>query len=151
MANGDLLVQLLVPPKPAASQYTDAQYLDAVTAQVDTRLTTIGLSAVMPSWKNRTDLPSSESGSPAFVEARLSAAGITTADYNFTLANAGENPVRTRYCVLENGIQCYATVSVTPKSPLTPNDFELTVQLDAPNKVEVAIRFVPRPSFPFPT
>ena len=71
MANGDLLIQLLVPEKPSGSQLTDAEYTDAVKNAVSDHLKEIGLNTAMPSWKNRTDLPAAESGMPAYVDQRL--------------------------------------------------------------------------------
>ena len=151
MANGDLLIQLFVPEKPAGSTLTQAEYIATVTAAVDAHLDEMGLTSSMPSWKNRTDIPADESGMPAFVEQRLSAAGFDVTPYDFDLANAGQSPQVTTYCIIDGQIQCYGSVLVAPSSPSTPNEFELAVKLGAALSVTVQLRFVVRPDFSFPT
>lgn len=151
MAFGDMLVQLRVPEKPAASQLTDQAYIDTVTAAVDTHLTTIGIKDDIPSWANRIDLPDSDAGAIAFVDARLTEAGINTSLYAFTLSDKTDPEPIVIYCLLNNLLRCYAEVTVVPKISSTPNGFSVTVPIDQGLNVVVEIRFVVRPLLTFPT
>lgn len=151
MAYGDMLVQLGVPEKPSASQLTDNAYIDTVTAAVDAHLTAIGLKDDIPSWANRTDLPDTDSGAPAYVNARLSAAGFNTDLYTFSLSNKNDPVPVVIYCLLNDQLRCYGTVSVKPKLGSTPDGFNLHVAIDQGLTVVVTIRFVVRPLLSFPT
>lgn len=151
MAFGDILVQLRVPEKPAGSSMTDAAYTDAVTAAVDKYLINTGIKAAIPSWDNRTDLPSDESGAPGYISDRLADAGVNVDLYAFTLHNkANQNP-QTLYCLSGEVLRCYGTVKVTPKLGTTPNQFSVDVAIDNGLSVTVIINFVVRPLLTFPT
>jgi hypothetical protein len=151
MAFGDMLVQLRVPEKPAGSSMTDAAYIDAVTAAVDTHLINTGIKAALPSWDNRTDLPGDESGAPGFVSDRLQDAGVDVSLYGFTLFNKGSSGPQTLYCLSGEVLRCYGTVKVTPKLGSTPNAFTVDVAIDSGLSVTVIINFVVRPLLTFPT
>ena len=151
MAFGDMLVQLRVPEKPAASSMSDAAYVDAVTAGVDTHLINTGIKAAMPEWANRTDLPDTEDGAIGFVNARLTAAGGDTSLYSFSLRNKSDPVPVTVYCLMGNLLRCYGTVSVKPKLSTTPNSFAVDVSIDNGLSVSVVLNFVVRPLLTFPT
>ena len=151
MAFGDMLTQLRVPEKPATSSMTDQAYIDAVTAGVDAHLITTGIKAAMPDWANRTDLPDSEAGAIGFVDARLSAAGVNTSLYAYSLLNKADPVPVTVYCVDSGIMRCYGTVRVVPKLSTTPNIFQVDVSIDNGLSVAVVMNFVVRPLLTFPT
>ena len=151
MAFGDILVQLIVPEKPSGSALSESAYIDAVTAAVDTYLTTLGIKDAIPSWANRTDLPDSEFDAPDFVEDRLADAGVDTSLYAFSLANRNTSDPATLYCLIGEILRCYGTVKVAPKVSTTPNEFAVTVSIDNGLSVSVVLNFVVRPILTFPT
>lgn len=151
MAFGDMLVQIRVPEKPAGSSMSDAAYTNAVTAAIDAHLTTIGISAAVPTWDSRSDLPNDDSGSVTFVSDRLGDAGIDVSKYDLTLLDkSGANP-ETIYCLTGSVLRCYGTVKLAPKPPSTVNLFEVTVSIDNGLSVTVPLHFVVRPLLTFPT